>query len=31
MLRQKNFEFIDKYKEEAFTTIKAIVKQVDYC
>ena len=28
MLRQKHFNFIDKYKEEAFTTIKAVVKQV---
>ncbi|CAG2061936.1 unnamed protein product, partial [Timema podura] len=28
MLREKHFQFIDMYKEEAFTTIKAIVKQV---
>lgn len=28
MLRQKHFHFIDTYKDEAFTTIKAVVKQV---
>jgi hypothetical protein len=28
MLRQKHFHFIDTYKDEAFTTIKAAVKQV---
>jgi len=28
MLRQKHFNFIDTYKDEAFTTIKAVVKQV---
>nr|CAD7261959.1 unnamed protein product [Timema shepardi] len=28
MLREKHFQFIDMYKEEAFTTIKAIVKQM---
>jgi len=31
MLRQKHFNFIDKYREEAFTTIKAVVKQVIFC
>jgi vacuolar protein sorting-associated protein 54 len=28
MLHQKHFHFIDTYKDEAFTTIKAVVKQV---
>ncbi|GLH01415.1 Vacuolar protein sorting-associated protein 54 [Gryllus bimaculatus] len=28
MLRQKHFHFIDTYKEEAFTTVKAVVKQM---
>jgi vacuolar protein sorting-associated protein 54 len=28
MLRQKHFHFIDTYKDEAFTTIKAVVKQM---
>ncbi|KAJ9582809.1 hypothetical protein L9F63_022850, partial [Diploptera punctata] len=28
MLRQKHFHFIDTYKDEAFTTIKAVVKQL---
>lgn len=28
LLRQKNFTFIDAYKEEAITTVKAIVKQM---
>jgi vacuolar protein sorting-associated protein 54 len=28
MLHQKHFSFIDTYREEAFTTIKAVVKQV---
>ncbi|XP_047119390.1 vacuolar protein sorting-associated protein 54 [Schistocerca piceifrons] len=28
MLRQKHLNFIDTYKEEAFTTIKAVVKQI---
>ena len=27
MLRRKNSQFISKYKQEAFTTIKTIVKQ----
>jgi hypothetical protein len=28
MLRQKHFDFIDTYKDEAFTAIKAVMKQV---
>jgi hypothetical protein len=28
MLRQNHFDFIDTYKDEAFTTIKAVMKQV---
>lgn len=27
MLRRKNTQFIPKYKQEAFTTVKTIVKQ----
>ncbi|XP_021939639.1 vacuolar protein sorting-associated protein 54 [Zootermopsis nevadensis] len=28
MLHQKHFNFVDTYKDEAFTTIKAVVKQI---
>ena len=28
LLRQKKFDFVDAYKAEAFTTIRAVVKQV---
>ncbi|XP_071445238.1 vacuolar protein sorting-associated protein 54 isoform X2 [Hetaerina americana] len=28
MLRRKHFDFIETYKEEAFTTIKALMKQI---
>jgi vacuolar protein sorting-associated protein 54 len=28
MLRQNHFDFIDTYKAEAFTAIKAVMKQV---
>ena len=28
MLRQRKFEFIDRYREEAASAVKAIVKQV---
>lgn len=39
MLRQKHFQFVDTYKEEAMTTVRAVTKQKiiealtasDYC